>query len=191
MSFLLRLTLQFACRLQDFIKLHLKTQRTTEPRKSSPQLHTEAEGGPNLLHSHSCTQITKEYAEFEFGAANVLRAFFPRQRSAALRMIDQSCATLSVPFRYTINQPVISKNFQPATLQPHTQEGPGWKLHLGCAFDIVFCFVSTHVSQMTSLDVYDPEQVKMMEEEVILVDGQDNVLGKASKKECTLVDFTT
>lgn len=37
---------------------------------------------------------------------------------------------------------------------------------------------------MTSLDGYDPLQVQMMEEEVILVDEQDNVLGKASKKEC-------
>jgi hypothetical protein len=35
------------------------------------------------------------------------------------------------------------------------------------------------------LTAFDEDQVKMMEERVILVDENDNVLGHASKKECT------
>jgi hypothetical protein len=49
--------------------------------------------------------------------------------------------------------------------------------------DLSFLTLFTfNTKRMSSLDHYDPLQVAMLEEEVILVDGNDNILGKASKK---------
>lgn len=44
------------------------------------------------------------------------------------------------------------------------------------------------VSKALNLDEFDPTQVQLLEEQCILVDEQDRVLGSGSKKDCHLLE---